>query len=387
MRVLISGLNLEKLLREAQESGIALRGVRRVSARGLEASVSPRQLRALYALCDRFGWTAQEVHAGAALRAVRGIRRRWAFFAGMALCALLVALSSQFVLRVDVQGAQEYAAEVRRFLLQEGAAAGALKRRISFDVLRQNLLLRLPGISYAGFRYAGSVLEVECRLALDGETVHKAGESGDLIACEAGVVTRMAVQSGTPLVQSGDAVHAGQVLVKGEERSAQGGTVTVKAQAQVFARVWAKGEARTALTVQQSEYTGKTRTRVTLLTPFFARVLREAAPFEAQETDVYTQEVIGLFIPLEKRTEIYREIHVKKMPRDSAQAASFAQGAAEKMAKKQVPAGALILDKWVDYSMIDNEFLYASVVIEYEKDVAVRAEEQKGGARTISNTQ
>ena len=367
MRVLISGLNLEKLLREAQESGIALRSVRRVCARGVEASLSPWQMHALLALCDRFGWAVEEVHAGAGLRAVRWLWRRWGLAAGMALCVLLVALSSQFVLRVEVQG--------------------ALKRRLSFDALRENLLLRLPGISYAGFRYAGSVLEVECRLALEGETVQKAGESGDLIASQAGVVTRMVVKSGTPQVQSGDAVHAGQVLVKGEERSAQGGTTSVKAQAQVFARVWAKGEARTALTMEISEYTGQTRTRVTLSTPFFARVLKEAVPFDEQETDVYTQRIIDLFIPLEKRTEVYREISVQQMPRDSAQAASFAQGAAEKMAKKQVPAGALILDKWVDYSMIDNEFLYASVVIEYEKDVAVRAEGPKSAAQTISNMQ
>ena len=112
MIVLISGLNLEKLLREAQQNAIALRSVRRVSARCVQARVSPRQLRALVA---------------------REIRRRWSLALGMVLCIVLVSVSSKLVLRVDIQGAQEYSAEVRRFLCEEGPAIGALKHRLSFD--------------------------------------------------------------------------------------------------------------------------------------------------------------------------------------------------------------------------------------------------------------
>ena len=82
--------------------------------------------------------------------------------------------------------------------------------------------------------------------------------------------------------------------------------------------------------------------------------------------------VVDLFVPLYLRTEVFSEIREIKKTRSQADAASLAQGAAEKLAKKQLPAGALILDKWVDYSMIDNEFVYATVVLEYEKDIAVR---------------
>jgi len=88
---------------------------------------------------------------------------------------------------------------------------------------------------------------------------------------------------------------------------------------------------------------------------------------------VVTERVIDLFIPLIRRTQTYNEITVSKTARNRTDAASDAQGAAEKLAKKQLPPDVLILDKWVDYSMIDNEFLYASVVLEYEQDIAVRA--------------
>ena len=372
MTVTIRGLNLEKLLREAQQSGVALACVRRVGEREAEAKVPLKDRKKLRLLCETYGWEMEEKRAGAVLCAARFFRRRKMLVPGLALGIFLLFLSSGLVLRINIEGAKEYAAEVKRLLAQEGVYAGAMKRRISFDHLREEILLRLPGVSYAGIRYDGSVLGIECRLAREGENVLKQGSGLDLVAAQSGIVTRIAASSGTPMVRAGDAVRAGQVLVRGEERSEKGTSVPVRAQAQVFARVWAQGEARTSLYESRVQETGNTRTRVSIHTPWFSRVLCDCEPFSSQESEVISRMVIDLFIPLEKRTEILRETVVTRRRKDSADAASTAQGAAEKLAKKQLPAGALILDKWVDYSMIDNEFLYASVVLEYERDIAVR---------------
>ena len=378
MKVEIQGLNLEKLLREAQAEGIVLRGVRRLSPRCVLAGISVQQRAALFALCERFGWEIAERDAGACLRALRFVKRRPMLFLGAALGAAMLALSSQMVLRVEISGAGPLEGEVRRYLSGEGAQAGGFKRALSTDSLREGLLLRLPQVKHAGLRYEGSVLMVDCRLAQEGEQVLKPGEGLDLVAGQAGVVTKVVALSGTPLVAAGDAVYAGQVLVRGGERGAQESIVPVQAQAQVFARVWAKGEARAALTTQAAQETGRTRTRTTLVSPFYSRVLLDAAPFEEQEISVSVQRVMDLYVPLEIRREVYHEIRLVTSPRSRTDAASAAQGAAEKLAKKQLPAGALILDKWVDYSMIDNEFIYASVVLEYEKDIAVRAQGAAG---------
>ena len=54
----------------------------------------------------------------------------------------------------------------------------------------------------------------------------------------------------------------------------------------------------------------------------------------------------------------------------------MAQGAAQQAAKLKCPAGVEILDKWVDYSMIDNEFVCATVVLEYEYGIAGRMDRE-----------
>lgn len=372
MTVQIRGLNLERLLCEAQRAGLSLHGVRRVSARCVQAEISLRQRAQVMALCDRFGWEMEETGAGVFLLALRFARRRPMLLLGALLCAGLIAVSGRCMLAVDVTGAQMYEAQMRRVLSEEGVYPGRLKSSLSLNALREKLLFCLPGLSQVSLRYAGSVLLIDCHLSREGEAVQKAGEGLDLIASQAGIVTRIAAASGTPQVRAGDAVFAGQVLIKGEERTQQGGTIPVKAQAQVFARVFAEGKAGVSLTKRTAQETGAVRTRVTLVTPFFSRVLQDAEPFELQETQIDTQKVIDLYIPLLVRSEVFSEIRETKTKRSRSDAASLAQGAAEKLAKKQLPAGALILDKWANYSMIDNEFIYATVVLEYEKDIAVR---------------
>ena len=102
------------------------------------------------------------------------------------------------------------------------------------------------------------------------------------------------------------------------------------------------------------------------------RVVREAERFSSQDESRRIERIVGLYLPLWREIETYAQTEVFPVERSRSDAASMAQGAAEKIARKQCPPDALILDKIVNYSMIDNEFVYASVVLELEAPIAGR---------------
>ena len=78
------------------------------------------------------------------------------------------------------------------------------------------------------------------------------------------------------------------------------------------------------------------------------------------------------FAKLWRRVEtLARTVSVPRS-RTVSDARSQAQGAAEKIAKLNCPSGVEILDKWVDYSMIDDEFVYATVVLVFEAPIGAR---------------
>ena len=374
MTVEIEGINLEKLLRAVAESGLLVTRAQRRGPRTMRLRVRAAQLGAFYALCARFGWEVREIRAGQLVRALRFLRRRPLLVPSLALGALLVWLCGQMILCVRIENAQENVAEVRRVLAEAGVRPGRMKAAFSIDALRAQLALRLPGLSFVGLRYEGSTLVCDCQGATEGEETDVPGGGEDIVAAQPGIITRIYVSSGTPQVVPGQAVVKGQVLIRGVERTQQGQLRAVRAQGQVSARVYARGEAKASLTETTTVETGRTRTRVTVRTPWHARVVRDAQPFASQDVSREIQRVVGLYLPLWREIETYAETEVFSAPRDRGDAASIAQGAAEKLARAQCPYNAVILDKWVECRTVDEAYVLACVVIEYEQSIAGRLE-------------
>ena len=374
MELELVGLNLEGLLSRAAQAGVRIRAARRVDVRTMRVCIDAAQRGEMKAICARFGWTMREVRAGLPLRMARWLRVHGTRVAAVLLFVALTAVSSRLMLAVRVENAGKDAAEVQRVLREAGLLPGRPKRTVSTDALRETLLLRLPDLAYVSVNWAGSTLVIDCREALTGEQALVGGAGLDLVASEPGIVTRIWVLSGTPAVEPGQAVRAGQVLIRGEERGEQGSMHAVKAQGEVTARVWARGDAKVSRYVERTVETGAVRRRVTLRSPWTEKTVRGAEPFDSQDSSVDMQPVVGLYLPVWREIETMAEIVSVRERRDDADAASMAQGAAQQLAKLKCPSGVEILDKWVDYSMIDDEFVYATVVLEYEHSIAVRAD-------------
>lgn len=365
----VEGLNLERLLEKAAESGILLRRVRRVDAGGMMVSVPDRQETQMRQLCERYGWQVKEAHAGLVWCILYGIKRKGTLAAGALLGVFLIFLSSQMVLQVEVLGAGEHEAEVFRCL--EEAHISRWKKGVSTDELSDRLALRLPGLAHTAARFEGSTLVVDCRPARQGEQNAVQGSGMDIVAAQAGIVLSMSVQSGTPRVEPGQAVRRGQVLISGEEPTLEG-TNAVQAEGKVYARVFSQGEARVSLARTGTVETGLIRQRVTLESPWSSRVVVDAKPFKKQDVTVVRQPIVGLYLPVWRRIETMAEVVYVPRERAENDARSQAQGAAEKIAKLNCPPGTEILEKWVEYSIIENEMVCAKVVLEYEKDIAGR---------------
>lgn len=367
----VEGINLERLLRNAADSGLVICSVRRTGLRTMRLRVRADQEAQLITLCKEYGWNCVRVQAGILIRLACWLKARPMFLPAMALAVMLVFFSSRMILFIRVEGAEESGAQVRRVLAEEGVRIGSLKESWSPRVLNAVLAHRLPGLAHAGAFYAGSVLVIDCHPAREGENMELAGGE-DIVAARSGIISSIWASSGTPQVTPGQAVHQGQVLIAGYERGEKETRIPVRAQGQVRAKVYVQGDAKVRLHETKSVETGQIRRRVIVKTPWTQHVVHDAKPFQSQDVSRQMQRIVGLYLPLWREIETYAQTQVFVTERDQGDAASMAQGAAEKIARKQCPPGALILDKIVNYSMIDNEFVYASVALELEAPIAGR---------------
>ena len=117
-------------------------------------------------------------------------------------------------------------------------------------------------------------------------------------------------------------------------------------------------------------FTGRESAESVLQLFNFSYPLTEGETYDSMEETVSSLPVLGIFLPLKiVRTERaeYEILH-ETLPIDELKT-QIAQIAFENAAS-DLPEGCVIVDKWIDYSMIEGECISARAVMEIESNIA-----------------
>ncbi len=368
----VEGLNLERLLRRAGEAGISLSEVRRVKGRRLSGRVMEEDVSRLTALAEQGGW---RIEIGSPLglgHLAERLCRRWltALLCALAVAALITA--TQVMWRVEIENGGVYLADIRQFLDEQGIRAPAWKRTVDLAALRDALEWRYPRVAWFECGWRGMTLRVSALTGVaDGTPLTYAG-AGDVVASRDGVVVSVVTKAGTAQVKAGDIVRAGQVLIRGEERTSEDALRPVSARGAVMARVWDGASVRMTTTEVNTRYTGREETVHQALLPWFALWRLPPESFEAQDVTVREMPLGGLFLPLTYREVIRREAEFTRERRNVAALKEEAAAAAMRQLRQKIGNHDVFVDKWVEYCMIEDEELEAVAIGERVIDIALR---------------
>ena len=137
-------------------------------------------------------------------------------------------------------------------LLEEmGLRPGAWAPGVDRDGIAQAVKREFSGLACAGVRRSGfGAMELYVVQATPAPEVYDDRARVDVVASFGGLVTRVVTLSGEALVQPGDTVVPGQVLIRGTEAAPHAG-------GEVTARVWAQGVGDAALFSEEAEDAGR----------------------------------------------------------------------------------------------------------------------------------
>lgn len=169
----------------------------------------------------------------------RRLRRRRVLIACVLLCLLALGASQLFVWDITVQGNETVSTgEILRALEECGVGIGAFWPGFDADLLRSRMILKIPELSWLAVNVGSSRARVLVRERTEKPVTIDADAPANVTARVTGIVTRLSVLRGFPLVVPGDAVLAGETLVTGVMESPFGSTRYVYAMAEVQARTW-----------------------------------------------------------------------------------------------------------------------------------------------------
>ena len=158
-----------------------------------------------------------------------GVKKRWFFPAFLVVVAILFVLSQMFLWNIHIMGNQEISEEsVQLFLEGQGIKKGMMLRNVDTDLLEKEMRKEFAAITWISVYLDGNSLTLNIKendkpipkADTEKEKLHKEGfleeEKGmDICANKAGTIISIVTRTGTPLVQIGDEVQVGDVLIQG----------------------------------------------------------------------------------------------------------------------------------------------------------------------------
>lgn len=366
----IKGLSIERALEQAVQTGMTLKNIRRVGTREVSVCVSTQDEPALTRLLLDSGYGVTRACEADVQRAMHLLKRRAFLSLGAAIFAMIVFWAGACVWSVQITGAGVAEGEIRSLLREEGVMPGRLKTLIRTMELQSEIERRLPQIKYVDVRVKGMTLTVACAQARDAAAAESGGAHGDIIARRDGIITQMLVRSGTPKVKVGDAVQAGQMLVEGVERIGQEEYVRVAARAQIQAQTFYEGAASVRAWEMKTTPTGHSCVRTIIRTPWGEWSKNPPQSFALADVTHTMQLIGGGLFPIMRVIETAQEVTGEKIPRDKATLEVESAKIAAQIAERNIPIDAEVVDKWVDYSMIEEGFC-AQVIFSCLEDIAL----------------
>ena len=225
-----------------------------------------RGFRRLMELSSEHGFEVTHVSKIGAPSMWRKIRKRYVLIAGLALALILTRVVSLFVWEINVYGNEAVpTAKIMRALRLHGFEYGTFGPGVYSEELADKMILEIPELSWFAVNIRGSRAEVLVRERIPKPEIINVKAPAVVIAAKSGLITKMSVLEGTPLVSVGDTVEKGAVLVSGLLDSRSSGTRTVHALAEIEARTWYDLSSQMPLDATVKRYTGEEKRRHSLI--------------------------------------------------------------------------------------------------------------------------
>lgn len=394
--LIVKGAGLEKFVNMAVSRGIYLWDIVWLDQSKIRLKVRISAVRALRHITRRTGCRFHiEVKAGLPFTVAR-FRKRQMMVLGAGVCLLSLYLLSSFIWFVQVEGSKQVSKEdILKSAEIAGLQMGTYKRGVDTDRISRLVLTDLPGLSWVGVEIVGTkaiirVAEKTVKKPVDTSPAH-------IVAVKTGLIKEILVLEGQPVVQEGDTVNAGEILISGivqpivppEEQMDTDGDGEpdppavlpqpryVRSQGMVRARVWYEGYGESPIINTGLRKTGRSNRAVSIKMMDKEIFLKGGSkdPFHSSER-VRTVKRLPVWrnirIPVEIITTEYYETRAYRENLGRSKALAAARKTAGEQIKKQLPKGFKILAETVEEINIrDRNLVRVKIITETLEEIGV----------------
>ncbi|WP_163194274.1 sporulation protein YqfD [Clostridium thermarum] len=248
----------ERFINLLWKNEIMVKNIARVDITTMTMEINIRDYDKIKDLCKRTETKVRIIGRQGLFFYLFQIKRHLSLVGGVAFFALAILYLSTFMWSIDIT-ADKYISpyEIRQRLYSYGIKPGIAKSKINVKQLEDRVMKDTDDIMYFRARIEGSTLKITVGERVAPPEIVEDNEPCDVVAKEDGEILRIFSTAGTPVVQTGDKVKKGQILIKGEQGK-EGAVYPVHAKGQVMANTFYEYEREMQIKGIRYEATGRT---------------------------------------------------------------------------------------------------------------------------------
>lgn len=236
---LIAGAFPEKLLTRAVSKGIPIWGVK-TGENYLFAKSYASKYKAIARDAKNMGLKTR-------IRAKKGLpfihfryRKRWGIAAGFVISVFLASYLLSHIWVIEVHGCDEIPKQTMiEYLDQCGLKRGMKRKDLNAERLEKELLLLENRLSWVTVNIGGTTVKVVVGEGVKApETIDPKDKYANVIASQDGIIRKIELYDGQPLLKVGDTVSKGEVIISGITDDQYDNTMLRYARAKVIAEVY-----------------------------------------------------------------------------------------------------------------------------------------------------
>jgi len=379
--IFVEGYFLEKFVNICTRRQILLWDIQRDRNSKMTLKVSIRGFKMLKPVAKKTGCRVKILEKRGLPFLLNRYRHRKTFLLGAAVFVVLFYIMTSFVWSVEVVGNKKIETDgILKCLEKYGVKPGVLKYRINPEEVANGVILDIDGLSYVNVLVRGTKVKVEVAEGVKRPSIIPLNVPCDIVAKKDGVIKSVIVKIGQAQVKEGDTVKKGQLLVSGSIpiKGAEDNPKRVHAMAEVLARTWYEGRQPVELKAVEKIRTGRKKDNVTLV--LFSKKInlfhKEIDFKDFEKVEIKKNLSIGeeFVLPFGLVIERYYENDLVEADISLEDAKENAAGIAYRKAAENIPEGAAIVDKRVNFIENENGEIIADVIIECLEDIGVAKE-------------
>ena len=386
----VVGSELEAFLNQSVQWGLTFWKMERVDPVTLQVKLPAVQWRRLEALADRMGCQIEDVQRRGVPYFWGRFRRRYGLLVGLALCLVCFGVGSRTILTFDITGNETVSSqEILGQLRLCGVSVGTYGPDIPIRQVENQMMQALSQLSFFSLNIHGTRAEIIVREQDAIPDLRPENVPGNVIAEASGEITHIEPWAGDALVQEGDGVAAGDVLISGAMEMDTSNPLElerpkrlVHAEGKVLASTRRTLTACLDLTAQGKQYTGEETTHYTLSllgkrVKFFRKSGISYSNYDTMIKLKSWTPPLGDCLPIVWEKEVYRAYELVEQPLDTTAAEALLQAQLRKALEEALGQGEILTTRYETTQEGDRLFvtLTAHCFENIAKEVPMTADE------------